>query len=152
MKETSIFNKDFFTINGDSLKLELIDTYNGNSQELPFYWWNIVLNNNNTKVGKISFRIGNNYHSYYNGNIGYEVDKEYRGNHYALKACKLVLKVAKYYNMNKIYLTCDFDNIASSKTIEKLGAKYLEEIKPPKDYVFYYENMPKQKIYELKIS
>lgn len=152
MKETSIFNKDFFTINGDSLKLELIDTYDGSDNELPFYWWNIVLNNNNIKVGKISFRIGNNYHSYYNGNIGYEVDKEYRGNHFALKACKLVLRVAKYYNMDKIYLTCDFDNIASSKTIEKLGAKYLEEIKPPKDYVFYYENMPKQKIYELKLS
>lgn len=152
MKEISIFNKDFFTINGDSLKLKLIDTYNGNSQKLPFYWWNIVLNSNNTKVGKISFRIGNNYHSYYNGNIGYEVDEKYRGNHYALKACQLVLKVAKYYNMDKIYLTCDFNNIASSKTIEKLGAKYLEEVKPPKDYVFYYENMPKQKIYELKLS
>ena len=55
-----------------------------------------------------------------------------------------MLKVAKYYNTNKIYLTCDFDNIASSKTIEKLGAKLLEEIKPPKDYVFYNENMPKQ--------
>lgn len=152
MKEISIFNKDFFIINGKAIKLELIDTYDGSDSELPFYWWNIVLNNNNIKVGKISFRIGNNYHSYYNGNIGYEVDKEYRGNHYALKACKLVLKVAKYYNMDKIYLTCDFDNIASSKTIEKLGAKYLEEVKPPKDYVFYYENMPKQKIYELKLS
>ncbi len=152
MAETSIFNKDFFIINGKIIKLELIDTYDGSDSELPFYWWNIVLNNNNIKVGKISFRIGNNYHSYYNGNIGYEVDKEYRGNHYALKACKLVLRVAKYYNMDKIYLTCDFDNIASSKTIEKLGAKYLEEVKPPKDYVFYYENMPKQKIYELKLS
>lgn len=115
MVETSIFNKDFFIINGKTIKLELIDTYDGSDNELPFYWWNIVLNNNNIKVGKISFRIGNNYHSYYNGNIGYEVDKEYRGNHYALKACKLMLRVAKYYNMNKIYLTCDFDNIAFIK-------------------------------------
>ena len=152
MAENNIFNKNFFIISGDSIRLELINTYEGNEKELPFYWWHIVLNEKNIKVGKISFRIGNNYHSYYNGNIGYEIDKEYRGNHYALKACKLVLKVAKYYNMDKIYLTCDFDNIASSRTIEKLGAKLLDEVKPPKNYVFYNENMAKQKIYELKIS
>lgn len=49
-------------------------------------------------------------------------------------------------------LTCDFDNAASYKTIENLGAKLLEEVQPPEDYVFYYEGMLRQRIYELKIS
>ena len=151
VKKLFEFNKDFFTLENDSVRLELIDTYAGNDKELPFYWWNIISKSRNVNVGKISFRIGHNYHSYYNGNIGYEVDEEYRGNHYALLACRLMPDVARYYGMDKLYLTCDFDNVASYKTIEKLGARLIEEVQPPKDYVFYYEGMPKQRIYELKI-
>ena len=148
----NIFNKDFYYIDGENIELRLIDTYKGEDGALPFYWWDIVLKPNNVSVGKISFRIGHNYHSYYNGNIGYEVDEEYRGHHYSLLACQLVLKVAQYHKMDKIYLTCDYDNIASYKTIEKLGANLVEEILPPKDYIFYDEEMEIQRIYELKID
>ena len=148
----NIFNKDFYYIDGENIELRLIDTYKGEDGALPFYWWDIVLKPNNVSVGKISFRIGYNYHSYYNGNIGYEVDEEYRGHHYSLLACQLVLKVAQYHKMDKIYLTCDYDNISSYKTIEKLGANLVEEILPPKDYIFYDEEMEIQRIYELKID
>lgn len=148
----SIFNKDFFNISGERIELRLIDTYEGEGGSLPFYWWDIVLKPENVSVGKISFRIGHNYHSYYNGNIGYEVDEEYRGNHYSLQACRLLTPVAKYYGMDKIYLSCDYDNAASYKTIERLGAKLVEEVAPPEDYIYYYEGMPKQRIYELKID
>ena len=78
------------------------------------------------------------------------IDEEYRGNHYALTACGMVLKLAEYYNMDKLYLACDYDNVASYKTIEKLGAKLIEEVCPPKDYIYYYESMPKQRIYEVR--
>ena len=44
----------------------------------------------------------------------------------------------------------DYDNVASYKTIEKLGAKFIEEVCPPKDYIYYYEGMPKQRIYEVR--
>ena len=152
MPQNNIFNEAFFTLENESVRLELIGTYDGNDKELPFYWWNIISKSRKVNVGKISFRIGNNYHSYYNGNIGYEVDEEYRGNQYALQACRIMPDVAKYYGMDNIYLTCAFDNVASYKTIEKLGAKLLEEVQPPEDYVFYYEGMPKQRIYELEIS
>ena len=148
----NIFNKDFYYIDGENIELRLIDTYEGEDGALPFYWWDIVLKPNNVAVGKISFRIGHNYHSYYNGNIGYEVDEEYRGHHYSLLACQLVLKVAQYHKMDKIYLTCDYDNIASYKTIEKLGAVLVEEVLPPKDYIFYDEEMEIHRIYELKID
>ena len=144
-----IFNEDFYNMGNEYIELRLIDTYEGIDNELPFYWWNIVLKSQNVTVGKISFRIGHNYHSYYNGNIGYEVDAEYRSNHYALLACQMMIKVAKYHGMDHMYLTCDFDNIASYKTIEKLGAKLIEEVQPPVDYIFYYEGIPKHKIYEL---
>ena len=67
-------------------------------------------------------------------------------------ACQLILKVAQYHKMEKIYLTCDYDNVASYKTIEKLGAKLLEEVLPPKDYIFYYDGIGIQKIYEMNIK
>ncbi len=148
----NLFIKDLYYIEGENIELRLIDTYEGGDGALPFYWWDIFLKSNNVSVGKISFRIGHNYHSYYNGNIGYEVDEEYRGHHYSLLACQLVLKVAQYHKMDKIYLTCDYDNVASYKTIEKLGAKLIEEVLPPKDYIYYHKDIEVHKIYELKIE
>ena len=147
-----LFNKEFFNISNDELELRLIDVYPASKGAIPFYWWNIYLKSKDVKIGSISFRIGHNYHSYYNGNIGYEIDEEYQGNNYAFKACKLVLEVAKYHNMDKVYLSCDYDNVASYKTIEKLGGKLIEIVQPPVDYIFYYEEMPSHKIYELKIN
>lgn len=54
--------------------------------------------------------------------------------------------------VGKIYLTCDYDNVASYKTIEKLGANLIEEVLPPKDYIFYYHGIEIHRIYELEIS
>lgn len=148
----TLFNKQFYHLEGDNIELRLIDTYEGEEGELPFYWWDIIQKSNNVSAGKISFRIGHNYHSYYNGNIGYEVDEEYRGHHYALLACRLLLQVARYHKMEKIILTCDYDNVASYKTIERLGATLIEEVLPPKDYIFYFDEIEVHRIYELKVD
>ncbi len=145
----SIFNKSFYLIEGENMELRLIDTFDEKDGALPFYWWDIILKEEDKAIGKISFRIGNNYHAYFNGNIGYEIDEAYRGNDYAFLACRLVLQCARFHKMERIYLTCDYDNIASYKTIEKLGATLVEEIIPPKDYIYYYEGIAKHKIYEL---
>lgn len=150
--ESTIFEKKFYNINGENIELRLIDTYEEKNGALPFYWWDIILKSENKSIGKISFRIGHNYHSYFNGNIGYEIDEDYRGNHYSLLACQLVLPIAKHYNMDKIYLTCNYDNVASYKIIEKLGASLIEETVPPKDYIFYFDGIKKHKIYELEIK
>lgn len=147
-----LFREDLYHIDGEEIELRLIDTYTRENGELPFYWWNIVLKSKDLAVGKISFRIGHNYHSYYNGNIGYEIDEAYRGHHYSLSACQLVLKAARYHKMDKLNLTCDYDNVASYKTIEKLGAKLIEEALPPQDYIFYHDGMKKHKIYELSVA
>ena len=147
-----IFDERFYKIEGEDIELCLIDIYEEKGEALPFYWWDIVLKSENKAIGKISFRIGSNYHSYYNGNIGYEIDEEYRGKNYSLSACRLVLPCAKFYKMDKIYLTCNSDNAASCRTIEKLGAKLIEEVIPPKDYIYYFDGIKKHKIYELLIK
>ena len=143
------FMNSFDILSNDEVTLKISQKYKGDDELLPFYYYDIIIGD--SIVGKISIRIGNNYHSYYNGNIGYEIDKEYRGNNYSYKACKLVLQVAKTHGMDELILTCDESNIASYKTIEKLGAELVEIVKPPKDYFAYRENMEKQRIYKLHI-
>lgn len=144
------FEEKFNCLENDELKLEVIEKYEGDEVLIPFYYYNIIRKNDNKVVGKISIRIGNNFHSYYNGHIGYEIDNNVRGNNYALKASKLVLEVAKFHNMKNIYLTCEENNVASYKTIEKLGAKLIEICNIPKEYFAYREGIPKYRIYQLE--
>lgn len=144
------FSNDFDLISNDNIYLKIIEKNIGNINELPYYYYDIYLTKTNIKVGKISIRIGHNYHSYFNGNIGYEINEEYRGNKYASKAVQLIIIVAKHHKMNYLILTCDESNIASYKSIESLSSKLLEVIKPPLDYIFYYDEMEKQRIYKFK--
>ena len=143
------FLNDFDILSDNAITLKISQKYKGDNELLPFYYYDIYVDE--TVVGKISIRIGNNYHSYYNGHIGYEINKEHRGKNYAYKASKLVFQVAKAHGMSELILTCDESNIASYKTIEKLGAELIEIVKPPKDYFAYRENMEKQRIYKLSL-
>lgn len=144
------FLNRFDIISDSEITLRISQKYPGDDELLPFYYFDVFVGD--IAVGKISIRIGSNYHSYYNGHIGYEIDKEYQGNNYSYKACKLVLQVAKAHGMDELILTCDESNIASYKTIEKLGAELIETVKPPKDYFAYHENMENQRIYKLQLS
>ena len=141
----------FDTIIGDTLTLKIIEKNPGNGQAVPFYYYEICLTDSGQSVGKISIRIGHNFHSYYNGNIGYEIDESYRGHHYATAACRMVLPVAKAHGMDYLDITCDEDNIASYKTIERIGAKLLEICTVPKTYCYWEECMKRQRIYRLHL-
>ncbi|WP_162140239.1 GNAT family N-acetyltransferase [Haploplasma axanthum] len=145
------FNEKFDEIKNDKIMLKIIEKNQGNENTIPFYYYDIYLLNTNKQIGKISIRIGNDYSSYYNGNIGFEINKDDQGNNYSYHASKLVIEVAKYHGMEYLNLSCEHDNIASSKIIEKLGSVFIEETVPPKDYVFYYEGISKHKIYRLSI-
>ena len=144
------FSDAFDTIHGtDGLHLEIIEKNPGDDVILPFYWYDIYVGG--YPVGKISIRIGDNYHSYYNGHVGYEVDPEYRGHRYSLEALKLVLPVAKHHGMERIYLTCDQSNDASRRIIELSGARLLEIAKVPREYFAWREGIEDHCIYQLDI-
>lgn len=145
------FTDKFDIIKNDEITLKIIQKYNGDSEILPFYYYEIICNSTEQIVGKISIRIGNNFHSYYNGNIGYEVFKQFRGNNYAFKACLLIFTVARFHRMQSIYITCDESNISSYKTIEKLGAQLVEICNVPREYFAWHDNIEKQRIYQLSL-
>lgn len=145
------FTDKFDTIESDELILKIAQKYNGDDEMIPFYYYDIIRKADNETVGKISIRIGSNFHSYYNGHIGYEVSKEYRGNCYAYKASLMVLDVARSHGMEFIFLTCDESNIASYKTIERLGAELVEICDVPRAYFGWRDGMERQRIYRLSL-
>ena len=140
----------FEQIGGDGgMVLRLIEKNPGNAEQIPCYFYDILVDG--FPVGKISIRIGENFHSYYNGHIGYEVFPEYRSCGYAGKACKLVLEVARAHGMRRLYLTCAESNIASYRTIEKLGARLLEVTPVPETYFAWHEGIEDHRIYQLEL-
>ena len=145
------FSDRFDIIPGDNgMHLEIIEKYPGDEAMIPFYYYDIVVDGR--QVGKISIRIGDNYHSYYNGHIGYEVEEADRGHRYSLSALKLVLPVARYHGMKRIYITCDESNAASRRIIELAGGQLVEIAPIPTDYFAWYEGIEDHCIYRLDLA
>ena len=84
-------------------------------------------------MGQCDLRIGYNDGLYYGGHIGYSINEEYRGHHYAAKACMLLFELAKRHGMDHLYITCDPDNWPSRKTLEYLKGELLEIAELPED-------------------
>ena len=143
------FSDRFDEITRGSMTLRLIEKNPGGKAQIPYYYYDIFVDG--AAVGKVSIRIGENFHSYYNGNIGYEINETARGHGYARRACELVLDVAKFHGMTRLYLTCDEDNTASYRTIEKLGAQLLEICSVPKEYFAWHEGIKRHRIYQLNL-
>ena len=143
------FTDRFDRIDGDGMTLRIIEKNPGNAEQIPFYYYDILVDG--VPVGRISIRIGDNFHSYYNGHIGYEVFEEYRGHGCAGKACRLVMEAARFHGMNRLYLTCDESNIASYRTIEKLGARLVEICTVPETWFAWREGMEERRIYQLDL-
>lgn len=141
------FTDKFDELQDDKVMLRVIEKNPGDDIMIPFYYYDIYEKQSQRQIGKISIRIGRNYHSYYNGNIGYEINEEARGHNYSYYASKLVLAVAAYHNMKDIYITCSKSNAASRNIIERLGADLVEIVDVPHDYFGYKSGMDKQCIF-----
>src|SRR4051812_45984426 len=88
-------------------------------------------------AGGLGLRIGTNREiELYSGNIGYHVYPPARGHHYAERACRLALPLARRHGMRLIWITCNPDNTASRRTCERLGAKLIDTVPIPRDHPF----------------
>ncbi len=114
-------------LKNDEIQLVLEKTENGNEERnwVPAYYF-AICDLNGTKMGVCDLRIGYNENLYFGGHIGYTVFPEYRGNHYAGKACLLLFQLARKHNMEYLYISCNPDNYASKKTCEFAGGNLLE--------------------------
>lgn len=117
---------------------------------LPAYYFDICLHNG-VVVGFCDLRIGHNDKTYIGGNIGYGIEEAYRGHHYAAKACRLAFLQAKKHGMDHLFITCVPDNIASAKTCEAAGGRFVEIAEIPQDNEMYAEGKRSVKVYRFEI-
>ena len=83
-------------------------------------------------AGAIGLRIGSNRDlDLYFGHFGYNVFPPARGNHYAERACRLLLPLAKAHGLRLLWITCNPDNVASQAVAIKLGSRNLGPGKLP---------------------
>lgn len=78
--------------------------------------------------------------------------EQFRGNNYALKACRLIKQIALANNMGKLYLTCTPTNISSMKTLVKLGLRFLRIVDLPPYNDMYKEGERQKCIFEWDIT
>jgi predicted acetyltransferase len=99
----------------------------------PYYHF-CILSPDGWDAGHWNLRIGDNDHiQLYAGHVGYGVHEGYRGSNFARLAC---LAAAPFVRQiyREVIITADPDNLPSLRTIEKLGAEFLNEVSvPPTD-------------------
>jgi predicted acetyltransferase len=103
----------------------------------PYYKFSMQNTVTEEIMGEIRLRIGaTNDEINYRGNIGCTVFEKFRGFNYAARSSKLLRPIAKSHQLNPIWLTCDENNIAAIKSIESLGAEYVDSRAMTEDYPY----------------
>lgn len=133
------FLKGFEEIRGEEFRLVLVDRMPEDRIRgwVPSYRFVMRPLEGKTELGTIDIRIGDNENIYYAGHIGYRVHAPYRGHHYAEKACRLIVRIARAHGMEQVVITCNPDNLPSKRTIERLGARLAEIVDIPRGNELY---------------
>lgn len=105
---------------------------------LPRYGFSIVLIENNEEIGVVYFAVDTSRRQYQRGHLSYGVSPAYSGHNYAAKACKLIKHVALAHGFKRLFIGSGYDNIASRKTIEKIGAVPITADDVPDDEILRY--------------
>ncbi len=89
-------------------------------------------------AGSISLRIGQSPNlDRYLGHIGYHVFPPARGHHFAERAARLLLPLARAHGQQTLWITCNPDNAASRRTCERLSASYVDVVPVPRENALY---------------
>jgi predicted acetyltransferase len=140
-------------VDGD-LELVLVEKYAGDPAKgyVPAYKFQMRLVGQDKAIGRIDLRMGNtNDILMYAGHIGYGVAPEHRGQHYAARACRLLLPLARRHGLQTVWITCNPDNLASRRTCELAGGKLVEIVDLPADTDMYREGERQKCRYRLDL-
>jgi tagatose 1,6-diphosphate aldolase len=117
------------------VRLRLVRIVPGDASRglVPFYHFRILAADERD-AGHINFRVGDTEHvRHCAGHIGFEINESFRGRRFAFQACQAIAPFVRLI-YDAVILTCDPDNPASIRTIERLGAGFIDEVAvPPHD-------------------
>lgn len=114
------------------------------------YFFCIIDARSGEEVGRINLRLGSGAHiERYAGHIGYFVEPEHRGNGYAARALRLLMRIARQLGVDPIWITCDPDNVPSRRACERAGAEFVEIVDVPVNCTIYQNGHPKKCRYRL---
>lgn len=125
------------------MKLELLEYVKDNLPNGFDPYWIYLIIVNQQEVGRIVLREGDDYSRYFDGHISYHIEEEYRGHHYSYQACLLL---RKYIDKDHVIITCDPQNIASKKIIERLGCEFIERKLIPNNLKKLFHQREKEKL------
>lgn len=142
------------TYEGENIFLEeryrtdKITSYDG----VPTVYYDIY-RKDNVKVGTIELRFSIEGDMYYYGHVGYNILRQYRGNHYAYEACEVLFKIASTeFKMNELLVTCSPENTASLKTLKKLNGEMIDFVHVPEEHPLYIMGETTKYVFRYKIS
>jgi predicted acetyltransferase len=136
------------------LTLTLVERQRGDPSRgfVPAYIFTMRNRFAGVDVGRISLRVGDTEHlRMYAGHIGYSVDRPFRGNHYAERSCRLLLPLARSHGMTELWITCNPENAASRRTLERLGAEMVEIVEVPRGNPIYHRGEKRKCRFRLQL-
>ncbi len=102
---------------------------------VPFYTFEMRHADTAAYMGRIRLRVGWNEQCIrFAGQVGYAVEPDFRGHHYAERACRLILPLARRHGLAELWITSQPDNLASRRTLERIGAEFVEIVDVPDSY------------------
>ena len=122
------------------LRLVLLEKYPGDPDIgfVPAYKFKMVVGEQETEAGEIQLRVGHTrFLEMFNGHIGYKVTRECRGHKYAARSLKLLLPLMQRHGLNTVWIACDPANVASRRTCELAGARFVEIVDLPENSDLY---------------
>jgi tagatose 1,6-diphosphate aldolase len=138
----------------NDLELLLIDEHQGDPSIglVPAYHFVMVHSEEDAVFGRIDLRIGyTDVVVQYGGHIGYNVNAEHRGHHYAARSCRLLFPLAKRHNMQTLWITCNPDNFASRRTCEVAGLTLVEIVDIPAHLAMYRDGERQKCRYKIEL-
>lgn len=126
-------------VDGD-LELVISELFPGDAalDLVPSYKFNMISRPDKKIAGRIDLRLGNpRVITMYAGHIGYSVEPAYRGHRFAARAVRLLIPLARHYDLSPLWITCNPDNYASRRTCELVGAEMVEIVDLPHDNDMY---------------
>jgi predicted acetyltransferase len=116
---------------------------------VPYYHFRIITDDG-ADVGHINFRVGDTEHVLFcAGHIGFEVGESFRGRRVAFQACCAIAPFVRSF-YETVTITSDPDNHASIRTIERLGASFVDEVAVPPHDAQYQRGSRSKKRYRWK--